>query len=236
LSPTVKRPYQSPRRTEQARQTRRAILQAARQLFAARGYAATSLAQVAEDAGVALKTVQAIFGTKRSLLVETWHLAIAGDDEGIPVAEREWFAEVLGEPDPVRQVELVAVGSGRVKSRAGDMMEVLRQAASADPQIADLWRQFQDEFLHLQTQVVKSLTDKGALLEGVSVSEGADLLWSLNHPSLYHLLVNERGWAIDRYVTWLRDALVAQLLAPGSRAGSDGAAKAALSNRASASS
>jgi AcrR family transcriptional regulator len=210
----VKRAYVSPRRAQQAGQTRRAILEAARRLFATKGYAATSLAGVAEDAGVALKTVQAVFGTKPSLLVQTWHLAIAGDDDAIPVAERDWFRELLAEPDPVRQLELLAQGSGRVKSRAGDVMEVLRDAARADAEIAGLWRRFQGEFSELQTVVVHSLADKGALRDGLSVPEAADLLWSLNHPALYHLLVVEREWSIDRYVAWLRDALVAQVLAP----------------------
>lgn len=216
MASVVKRAYVSPRRAEQARQTRRAILDASRRLFAAQGYGATSLAQVADDAGVALKTVQAVFGTKGSLLVQTWHLAIAGDDEAIPVAGRDWFRELLAQPDPVRQLELLAQGSGQVKSRAGDMMEVLREAARADPEIAELWGRFQGEFLQLQTVVVKSLADKGALRDGLSVPEAADLLWSLNHPALYHLLVVERGWSIDRYVAWLGDALVAQVLARSS--------------------
>ena len=213
MAEAVKRPYVSPRRTEQARQTRRAILDAARELFATGGYSATSMAQVAEAAGVALKTVQAVFGTKASLLIETWHLAIAGDDEGVPVAQREWFTELIGEADPLRQVELIAQGSGQVKSRAGDMMEVLHSAADSDPEIAQLWRRFQDEFHQLQTVVVTSLADKGALKPGLSVPDAADMLWSLNHPALYHLLVTERGWPTDRYVRWLRDALVAQLVA-----------------------
>ncbi len=212
MTDAVKRSYVSPRRAEQARQTRRAILDAARGLFAAGGYSATSLAQVAEAAGVALKTVQAVFGTKVSLLIETWHLAIAGDDEGVAVAQREWFTELIGEADPLCQVELFAQGSGRVKSRAGDMMEVLRRASDCDPEIAKLWRRFQDEFLQLQTVVVANLADKGALKPGLSVPDAADLLWSLNHPALYHLLVVERGWSTDRYIRWLRDALVAQLV------------------------
>jgi AcrR family transcriptional regulator len=208
----VKRTYVSPRRAEQARQTRRAILDASRRLFALNGYAGTSLTQIAEEAGVALKTVQAIFGTKRSVLVQTWHLAVAGDDEQIPVAGREWFRAVLAQHDPARQLELLAEGSGQVKAHAGDMMEVLREAARADPEIAELWRRFQDEFLQLQTLVVQSLADKGALRQGISVPEAADVLWSLNHPALYHLLVVERAWPLERYVAWLRDALTSQLL------------------------
>lgn len=214
-SPAVKRrrPYSSPRRKAQAALTRAAILDAARRRFVARGYSATSVADVAEEAGVALKTVQAIFGTKRELLLAVWHRAIAGDgDESVPVAERRWFGGILDEPDPRRQIELVARGSRAVKGRAGDVMEVVRNAAPSEPEIAELWTRLQREFLEHQTAVVRSLADKGALRDELPVEEAAQRLWLLNHPAVYHLLVSELGWSPDRYVHWLTEAVQVQLL------------------------
>ena len=207
-----RRSYHSPRRQQQARLTRSAILDAALALFVERGYLATSLADIAQAAGVALTTVQAVFGTKPKLLAALWDVTIAGDDEAIPVADRAWFQEMLQEPDPRRQLELHARNSRRVKHRAGALMEVIHRAAQADPEIGERWRVMQDEFLENQALVVESLATKGALRPEVDVRQVAETLWTLNHPSLYHLLVHERGWSEERYEQWLADAFVHQLL------------------------
>ena len=161
-----RRPYHSPRRREQARLTRRAILDAALPLFIERGYAGTSLADIAQAAGVALKTVQAVFGTKAKLLSALWDVTVVGDDEAIPVAERTWFREMLTEPDARRQLELGARVATRMKHRVGALTEVIRGAAHADPEIGDLWQLFQDQFLENQTMLAESLAAKGRSGEG----------------------------------------------------------------------
>ena len=102
-SPKPRRPYHSPHRREQARLTRRAILDAALPLLVRRGYAGASLADIARGAGVSLKTVEAAFGTKAKLLAALWDVSVVGDDEAIPLAERAWFQEMLKEPDARRQ-------------------------------------------------------------------------------------------------------------------------------------
>src|SRR3954454_15680491 len=102
----VKRAYDSPRRREQAAATRREILAAAQRLFERQGYAATTMAAVAAEARVALKTVYLAFETKSGLLRALWHLLLRGDEEKSPVAERHWYREVLEEPDPQRQLRL----------------------------------------------------------------------------------------------------------------------------------
>jgi len=207
-----RRPYYSPRRQEQARLTRRAILEAALPLFVERGYAGTSLADIAQAAGVALKTVQAVFGTKPKLLSTLWDVTVVGDDEAIPVAERTWFREVMEEPDARRQLELGARVATRIKHRVGALTEVIRRAAQADPEIGDLWQLFQDQFLENQTMIAESLAAKGALRDGLDVADAAEMLWTLNHPSVYYLLVQERGWSEERYERWLADVFVHQLL------------------------
>ena len=98
-SPEPRRPYRSPLRRAQARQTRRAILEAARPLFIQRGYPGTSMGDIARAAGVSVKTVEAAFGTKARLLTALRDVTIVGDDEAIPLAGRPWFREMLEEPD-----------------------------------------------------------------------------------------------------------------------------------------
>src|SRR4051794_21097383 len=104
--PVKPRRYESPRRREQAAATRRDILDAAERLFERNGYAATTMASIANEAGVALKTVYLAFETKSGLLRALWHLRLRGDDDDRPVAERSWYRAVLEEPDPGRALAL----------------------------------------------------------------------------------------------------------------------------------
>jgi AcrR family transcriptional regulator len=207
-----RRPYNSPRRREQAAETRRQILHAAQQRFERDGYAATSMAAIAAAAGVSLKTVYLAFETKSGLLRALWHLLLRGELDGIPVGEQPWYRAVLDEPDPERQLRLNARNSRIVKVRAGAMLEVIRSAAPGDPDIGALWSRIQAEFHDNQRAIVQSIADKRALAAGLDVSGAADILWALNHPNLYALLVGERGWSPERYERWLGDLFCAQLL------------------------
>ena len=112
------RPYESPRRREQAAETRRQVLSAAQTLFERDGYALTSMAAIASAAGVALKTVYLAFETKSGLLRALWHLLLRGEESGIPVGDQRWYREVLEEPDPTRQLRLNMRNSRIVKARA----------------------------------------------------------------------------------------------------------------------
>jgi AcrR family transcriptional regulator len=207
-----RRPYNSPRRREQAAETRRQILDAAQRLFEHDGYAATSVAAIASAAGVSLKTVYLTFETKSGLLRALWHLVLRGAADGTPVGEQPWYLAVLEEPDPGRQVRLNVRNSRTVKVRAGAILEVIREAASADPDIAALWARIQTEFHDNQRAIVQSLADKGALAAGLDVADATDILWTLNHPNLYALLAGARGWSPERYEHWLGDLLCSQLL------------------------
>lgn len=209
-----RRSYNSPRRAEQAAATRDAILGAAQRLFERQGYAATSMASIAKEAGVALKTVYLAFETKSGLLRALWHLRLRGDEGSEPVGQREWYRRVLDEPDPVRQLELNAHNSREVKVRAGALMEVIRSGARADRDVADLWDSIQAQFHDNQREIVKSLHAKKALAGGLGVDRGTDILWTLNHPDVYTLLVGERGWTPQQYERWLAEATASQLLGP----------------------
>src|SRR5437879_9161304 len=103
-----KRSYDSPRRRAQAAETRRQILEAAQRLFEHQGYGATTMAAIAAEAGVALKTVYVAFETKSGVLRALWNLRLRGGEGDAPVAERQWYRDVIEEPDPERQVRLTA--------------------------------------------------------------------------------------------------------------------------------
>ena len=206
------RRYESPRRREQADATRRAILEAAERLLVADGYAGTSMARIASEARVALKTVYLAFETKAGVLRALWHLRLRGDSGDVPVGQREWFQEVLNEPDPERQLRLNARNSRRVKERLALLTEVLAGAASADPDAAELYGRMQREFHDNQREVLESIDAKGALAKGLALDRAADVLWTLNHPASSLLLTRDRGWTPDEYERWLGDITIAQLL------------------------
>jgi AcrR family transcriptional regulator len=213
-----KRRYESPRRRAQAAETRRQILEAAQCLFEERGYAATTMAAIAAEAGVALKTVYVAFETKSGILLALWHLLLRGDENAAPVGERAWYREVLDEPDPRRQLLLNARNSRAVKERFGGLLGVIRSAAPVDADIAALRDRMQTEFYDNQRVVVESLQKKKALRPRLDVTRATDILWTLNHPDVWLLLVGERGWTPEQFEQWFGETSCAQLLRdPGRR-------------------
>jgi AcrR family transcriptional regulator len=207
-----KRRYDSRRRQEQAAATRGEILGAAQRLFESQGYAATTIAAVAREAGVAPKTVYLGFESKSGLLRALWNKLLRGDEEGPPVAQRAWYREVLEERDPERQLRLNARNSRAGKGRMGGLLSVIREAAPTDPDIDALWNRIQDEFHDNQRAVVESLKRKRALKRGLDVDRATDILWALNHPDVWLLLARRRGWTPEQYEQWFGDAACEQLL------------------------
>jgi AcrR family transcriptional regulator len=214
VKPTPKRSYNSPRREQQAAATRTAILEAAQRLFEAQGYPATTMEAVATEAGVALKTVYVVFATKSGLLRALWDLALKGDEDDAGVAERPWYREVLDEPDPERQLRLTAQHSRAVKTRIAGVLEVIRNAAPVDPDTAELWQLIQRDFYANQRVIVDTLHRKKALRAGLDATTATDILWTLNHPDQWFLLVGQRGWTPDQFEQWFADTACAQLLQP----------------------
>jgi AcrR family transcriptional regulator len=211
--PVKSRRYDSPQRQAQAAATRAQILDAAQRLFEQHGYVGTSMAAIAAEAGVALKTVYIAFEGKRGLLLALWHVLLRGDEEPVPVGERPWFRAALEEPDPKRQLRVNAQNARRVKERAGRVLKIIKGAAAADPELAELWGRIQSDFHANQRAIVDVLAARGALAPGLDAARAADVLWTLNHPEVWWLLVDERGWTPAQYEDWLADALCAQLLA-----------------------
>jgi AcrR family transcriptional regulator len=212
MAEPVKRTYNSPRRAEQAAATRREILEAARRLFEQHGYAATTMAAIAAEAGVALKTVYVAFAAKSGVLRALWHVVLRGDEGEVPVADQPWYRETLDEPDPVEQLRLNTRNSRVVKLRVGAVGEVIRTAAPSDPEIAALWRRIQSDYHANQRTIVESLRDKNALDPALDIDRATDILWTINHPDVWHLLVGERGWTPEAYERWCFDSACEQLI------------------------
>jgi AcrR family transcriptional regulator len=208
------RRYDSPRRREQAAATRREILEAAQRLFERQGYAATTMAAIAAEAGVALKTVYVAFETKSGLLRALWHLLLRGDEDDAPIPERAWYREVVAEPDPERKLRLGAHNARLVKERAAALMGVIRSAAASDADAAELWSRIESDFYDNQRAIVQALHDGGALRDGLDVARAADIMWTLNHPDVWHLLVGARGWTPEAWEQWFADTVSEQLLKP----------------------
>jgi hypothetical protein len=161
---------------------------------------------------VASKTVYLAFETKSGLLRALWNKRLRGDEGDVPVAEREWYREVVEEPDPERQLRLNAHNARAAKTRVASLLDVIRSAAPTDPDIQALWTRIQSEFHANQRVIVESLARKKALRRGLGVDRATDILWTLNHPDVWQLLVRERGWAPEAWEEWFADTSCAQLL------------------------
>lgn len=209
-----KRTYRSPRREQQALATRTAILDAAQRRFERDGYPATTIEAVAADAAVSSKTVYLAFTTKAALLRAAWDRALKGDTDDTGVADRAWYRELLAEPDPRRQVELVARNSCIVKQRIGPLLRAIRSAAAVDADSANLWQLIQSDFHANQRAVVEAIAGHGGLRANLDVATATDILWTLNHPDVWLLLTDHRGWSPDRFERWLEHTLAEQLLGP----------------------
>ncbi len=211
---TVKptRSYNSPRRREQAAATRRGILDAAQQRFEQQGYVATTMEAIAEQAGVSLKTVYVTFATKSGVLRALWDLLLKGDQADAGVAERPWYREIMEEPDAERQLRLNARNARVVKLRIAPLLQVIRDAASADADTSELWSLIQSDFYANQRVIVESIDAKRGLRAGLDVTRATDILWTLNHPDVWLLLVDQRGWTPEQFEQWFADTACAQLL------------------------
>lgn len=207
-----RRTYESSRRQEQARQTRLAVLDAAKRLFLEHGYAATTMAAVAGDAGVSVETVYKGFANKPGLVKAVFDVAIVGDDDPLPMLQREFVQRNLAEPDPHRKLAAYGVHLAEVSPRACPIQLVVRAAAETDAGAAEVWQELQSERLTGMTVFAGHLAEGGHLRNGVSAAEARDVLWAHNSVELWDLLVNQRGWSNRRYGRWIGDQLVAALL------------------------
>jgi AcrR family transcriptional regulator len=215
------RRYISPLRQDAAGRTRQAVLDAARELFVAHGYTATTVDEIAGRAGVSKPTVFAAAGSKQAILKQLRDIALAGDDEPVPVAQRPWYQEALAEPDPRRALRLYARNATAIHRRSAGVHEVLRAAATSDKNLRDLWRASEDERRGGARIVVDALLQKSPLKVGLDPGAAIDIVWILTASDIFWRLVRTRRWSDAQFESWLGDTLCEQLLPPaGSHSGS----------------
>jgi AcrR family transcriptional regulator len=200
-----------PRRQRKARATRMALLAAAKRLFVADGYGATTIQAIADEADVAVQTVYAVFGNKRTILAELVDVSIAGDDAEIVVNAREWMRPVWEAPTAAERLRAYAVAVRRIMDGAGDVFAVVA-AAAIDPDVVTLAEATERRRRVGAASVLDSVRKAGNLRPGLTPQRATDVLWLLNSPAVYAHLVRRAGWSPDQYQAWLADAMVTQLL------------------------
>ncbi len=168
---------------------------------------ATSIRAIAEEAGVAVQTVYAVFENKRQLVIELLEDAVSGDDHlGVESrAEDSEISAVRAEPDPRRRVQLGAALTRSITERLLPVFKITSDAAAVDPEFAEL----------NQAMIARrraEMADGATLLAGhdglrVSPDDAAASLFVLYSPHVAQLLTEDVGWSFDRYQTWLADAI-----------------------------
>lgn len=209
----VKRPD---KRTERSRRTREKVVEAARELFLAQGYGATSLQEVADRAGVAVQTVYFVFRNKRTLFKDVVDTSIAGDTEPVATMDREWFRAACAEPTAAAQLRAHVHGTREILARVAPIMPLIAAAAATDPEIAAQWPDGPDPRYTVQYAAAEALAGKPDTRPGLSVEMAADLLFGLLSPQLYLIFVRDRDWSPDSWEEWASTTLTSQLCAdPG---------------------
>ena len=187
---------------------------AAQRLFEREGYAATTMAAIATEAGVSERTVYVAFQTKSGVLRALWNTLLRGEPDDTPTPARRWYQDALDEPEPAQRLRMAAHNSRVVKALAGGVLEVIRTAAASDPDIAGLWDRIETEFRDVLRPIVQTIAADGALRPGVDVEQATDILWLLVHPDVWRLLVDARGWKPAQYEEWCAETALSQLLGP----------------------
>ncbi len=198
-----RRTYQSPRRQAAAQETRARIRSAAETLFLNDGYSATSMRTIARAAGVAEKTVYLQFATKSMLLKEVVETAIVGDAEAIPAAERDWFQDVLRQPDLAQKLRQLAAATVALHERSGAVFAMARSAAATDPDAAALWAFGKRGHLADMTILAGNFAARAQLPDGADEAWATTTLYVLIGLEAWHLVRVELGQSESSYHDWL---------------------------------
>ena len=176
----------------------------ARALFAEHGYVATTISTISAEADIPVQTIYSAFGSKAKILDKITELWMS------EAQTTSSAAAYLQEPDPARQLRMLAGLTRRQMEVGSDVVVIYQEAAASDPQMAETLR----NVLAAREREIRKLIDALAprLRSELTVDSALDLTLALTLPEVFHLLVAERGWGADRYETWLADTLVSQLL------------------------
>src|ERR1035437_2494092 len=212
-----RRVYDSPRRREQARATRLAILDAASALFNERGYVATTIdaiAAIAASATVSPETVLSAFGSKRSILAELVDISISGGEGAPPILDQAWVQEMREEPDARRRLKILGANGRSILERRSALDEVVRGAAAAEPEMATLWERGKAQRFAGQRALLQIVLGTMGLRNGLDLETAAETVFAIGSPEVYRLLTVDRGWSGSRFEDWYADTLARLLLDP----------------------
>jgi len=214
---TVKTPADAarPSRRDRADATRRRIVEAAYDLFCERGYAGTTLADVAQRSGVAVATVRFVFHTKPELLSRAFDFAVMGDD-GPPPEEQEWYRRMSAEPDLVTALRHLVAGEGAINVRATPLNTIVRATADSDPDTARVWAFHEQLRAGAHREVLEILIAKSPLRDGLTPERAAHLLLFYLGSDAYRPLVHDAGWTHEEWVDWAVATIALELFGTGS--------------------
>ncbi|HEX4722508.1 MAG TPA: helix-turn-helix domain-containing protein [Pseudonocardiaceae bacterium] len=215
MSDPVKRPYQSQRRADAAKQTRRLIRDAAAELFVRQGISATTMRQVAVAAGVAERTVYTAFPNKTALFNEVIDIATVGDELPVPVAQRPEFTAALTESEPMRAARQVVAYGSELMERAGALVMAAIESSGADPDMREFCERGAAATSANLLTVTTAWHESGLLRDGMDPERARAILFALASPHVHHLLRHDQGWDAGGYRDWLMATIMRTLLRDG---------------------
>jgi AcrR family transcriptional regulator len=211
VASSVKRSYDNDRRTARSQDTKQRILEAARQLLMAKGYRATTVAQVARAAGVHHDTIYALVGRKPEILRELIEMAISGADGPVAPEEREYVQRMLAEPDPRQKLAIYASAMQAIQTRMAPLLLALRDASSTEPEAEQVWNVISERRAANMRRLVADLGE-GVLRPELSDDTAADIIWATASSEVFILLTTQRRWSLRQYEDWLYDTWCRLLL------------------------
>lgn len=188
-------------------ETEERILRAAARLFVRHGYQGTTLAQIADAAGVSHRTVYVRFGTKPQLLKRVTDVALVGDTKSIDVAHRDWFQTALTARDLDERINALADGTADLMRRTADLFEVVLQAQATEPVLAQAFQAGRTAVRDNTRAFVEAAINDGVLRKGADAEWLAETVAVVLHAETCLLLRRTRGWRNDDYRDWLRVTL-----------------------------
>jgi AcrR family transcriptional regulator len=207
---TSRRPYRSPLRDEHARHTRTRVLDAARDLFLATGYTATTIEQIAGAADVSVQTVYNAVGNKAVIAAAVYDTTLAGDDRPVAIADRPTFQAMLAESSARRCLARYAELSRELAERVAPLLAVF-VAEAGNPDLRALVERAELQRAEGSAGVARHVADRFGLAPHLTLDEAADILWALTAPETMSRLVQQRNWTWDRYQAWLADTMAHSL-------------------------
>jgi AcrR family transcriptional regulator len=211
MTPKVKRSYDASRRRERARARRLAVVLTARDLFERDGFRRTTIEAIAARTNVSAKSVYLAFGSKAAVAKAVFDIALAGDDEPVPIAERAAMRAIRDQPDARRKIAMFVDGLAQRQARSARVQILIRDGRHADDALTPIWEQMNEEGLVGMTMLGQQLLKTGQLRDGIDIDEVRDVLWNYLAIDNFERFVLHRGWSLERYADWMSRAITSAI-------------------------